>query len=147
MDRIERKDNPALVSFLQNSGVEQGMHIAMDGFDIAADPPRRCADRHRTSARHRADQFPALRGYQPEQNFGRRKADARTLLAPFEGLARTTLHIVERSKLQCYGLHSIASKATTCRQKSASNESASVNVYRRSASPRWRWSPLPASLS
>src|SRR5712691_3991940 len=57
---IKRKGNPPLIAPLQNAGVEKRMYVAMHGFYVAADSAGEIPDRHRTSAGHRPDEFPAF---------------------------------------------------------------------------------------
>jgi hypothetical protein len=66
-DGIERKYNSTGGSSLQDAGVKERVDVAMHGLNVAVQPPCRLADRHRSCARHGADQLPPLRRQQSEK--------------------------------------------------------------------------------
>jgi hypothetical protein len=106
---VEGKDDLAVAGLLQDAGGEQRGHVAVHGLDVAADPARCLPDRKRTAARHGADQLPTLGGHQPEQELGRREADARALPPALEGFPRAALDLVAAGDRQRYRPHVIAS--------------------------------------
>jgi hypothetical protein len=94
-DGVEGKNNEALLGLLQNACLEQGVYIAVYGFHVAGDPPRRLPDRYRARAGQGPNEFPALRCQQPKQQFRAREAYPRALLFSLERISRTPLDVFE----------------------------------------------------
>jgi hypothetical protein len=90
---IEGEDDEAIAGFLQKTGIEQRMNVAVDRLDIAVHPPRRFADAQRSGASHRADHLPSLRSQKSKKKLWGSETDARTLLPAFEGASRPPLHL------------------------------------------------------
>ena len=61
-NRVEWKNDKALLGLLQNTGIKQCVYVAVYRFYVAVYVARRLTDRHWSGATQRSDQFPSLRG-------------------------------------------------------------------------------------
>mgnify|MGYP006932787160 CR=1 FL=1 len=106
MDGVIGKRDLAVLGFVQQSGIQQGMNVAMHGLDIAMHSPRRFADRHRTGAGQDLEQLPAFGGQRLPESFRSFKADAwPTGLSRLPGRHEIRQIVRQRTNINRYRVH------------------------------------------
>lgn len=88
-----------VVGAIDKPGVEQGVDVAVDRLDVAADPPRHLAERERAGAGQRAQDGEALGVHHPPQPIHRRERDPRPLGLPGERRERPRRRLVALADL------------------------------------------------
>ena len=79
---VERERDAVRLDLLQKASVDQRMHIRMDGFHIAFDPPCDITDTKWPFPGHGLEHFPSLGRDDLPQQFARGEADSGSLALP-----------------------------------------------------------------
>src|SRR6266852_5033813 len=92
-DGVEWEDDLVVQGLVQQPGINERVHIAVNCLHIASDVARDFPDRERSLAGHRLEQLPPFGGEHLPQQFRCGEAYPRGLLLASERLERTTRHI------------------------------------------------------
>lgn len=104
-DRIIGKFDPAVLDAAEHAGRKQRLHVAVHGLHVALHAPRGLANRHRTGARHGAQDLPALGRENLPYQLGRRETNAGALSLPAKCRYRPVRYVLAGRDFNRYGFH------------------------------------------
>src|ERR1700722_11905670 len=92
-DGVEWEYHLVVQGLVQQAGIDERVHIAVNRLHVAVDAASDFPDRERSLAGHRLEQLPAFGREHLPQQFRCREADPGGLLLASECLERTTRHV------------------------------------------------------
>jgi hypothetical protein len=102
---VEREFDAAAFRAHEQPGVEQRLHVTVDGLDVATGAPCCLADRHRPRTAQRLQRLRAFGRQHPPQQLGRGERDARRSLrlARFPGPNEVPHRVRRRADFKRHG--------------------------------------------
>ena len=94
MHGLKRKFNPSVHGFIEQAGLQEGLHIPMHCFDISSQTPSGLTNRERPGTSHDSEYFPSLAGEHLKQESRSFKTDKMALLFTLKCTMQTLVDLL-----------------------------------------------------